>query len=73
MSLDVGMTGGTKGGAQRASTLRPRCVGEVDPHTATHAYLTRCNTQTICALQMLVPNLADIPLVPPAGETKHNV
>jgi hypothetical protein len=29
------MTGGTKGGAQRASSLRPRCVGEVDPETAT--------------------------------------
>jgi hypothetical protein len=32
------MTGGTKGGAQRASSLRPRCVGEVDPKTATHIY-----------------------------------
>jgi hypothetical protein len=25
------MTGGTKDGAQIASSLRPRCVGEVDP------------------------------------------
>jgi hypothetical protein len=33
------MTGGNKGGAQRASSLRPRCVGEVDPETATHMYL----------------------------------
>jgi hypothetical protein len=33
------MTGGTKGGAQRASGLRPRCVGEVDLETATHIYL----------------------------------
>jgi hypothetical protein len=30
------MTGGTKGFAQRASSLRPRCVGEVDPGTVTH-------------------------------------
>jgi hypothetical protein len=35
------MTDGTKGGAQRASSLRPRCIGEVDPETATHIYLTR--------------------------------
>jgi hypothetical protein len=28
------------GGAQRASSLRPRCVGEVDPETATHIYLS---------------------------------
>jgi hypothetical protein len=34
------MTGGTKGGAQRASSLRPRCVGEVDPETATRIYLS---------------------------------
>jgi hypothetical protein len=33
------MTDGTKGGAQRASSLRPRCVGEVDPGTTTHIYL----------------------------------
>jgi hypothetical protein len=33
------MTGETKGGAQRASSVRPRCVGEVDPETATHIYL----------------------------------
>jgi hypothetical protein len=41
MSLDVErleMTGGTKGGAQRASSLRPRCVGEVYPETVTHIY-----------------------------------
>jgi hypothetical protein len=35
------MTGGTKGGPQRASSLRPRCVGEVDPETATRIYLSR--------------------------------
>jgi hypothetical protein len=34
------MTGGTKGGAQRASSLRPRCVGEMDRETATHNYLS---------------------------------
>jgi hypothetical protein len=34
------MTDGTKGGAQRARTLRPRCVGGVDPETATHIYLS---------------------------------
>jgi hypothetical protein len=33
------MTDGTKGSAQRASSLRPRCVGEVDPETVTHIYL----------------------------------
>jgi hypothetical protein len=33
------MTGGTKGGAQRASSLRPRRVGEVHPETATHIYI----------------------------------
>jgi hypothetical protein len=40
MSLDVGMTDGTKGGAQRTSSLRPGCVGEVDPETATHICLS---------------------------------
>jgi hypothetical protein len=34
------MTGGTKGGAQRASSLKPRCVREVNPETATHIYLS---------------------------------
>jgi hypothetical protein len=34
------MTDGTKGGEQRASSLRPRCFGEVDPETATHIYLS---------------------------------
>jgi hypothetical protein len=34
------MTDGTKGGAQRANSLRPRCFGEVDPETATHIYLS---------------------------------
>jgi hypothetical protein len=34
------MMDGTKGGAQRASSLRPRCVGEVDPEIATHIYLS---------------------------------
>jgi hypothetical protein len=33
------MTDGTKDGAQRARSLRPRCFGEVDPETATHIYL----------------------------------
>jgi hypothetical protein len=33
------MTYGTKGGAQRASSLRPRCFGEADPETATHIYI----------------------------------
>jgi hypothetical protein len=33
------ITDGTKGGAQRASSLRPRCFGEVDLETATHIYL----------------------------------
>jgi hypothetical protein len=33
------MMHGTKGGAQNASSLRPRCFGEVDPKTATHIYL----------------------------------
>jgi hypothetical protein len=28
---------------------------------------------TICALQLLAPNQPDIPLVPPAGETKQSV
>jgi hypothetical protein len=34
------MTDGTKGGAQRASSLRSRCFGEVDPETATPIYLS---------------------------------
>jgi hypothetical protein len=34
------MMGRIKGGAQRASSLRPRCVREVDPETATHIYLS---------------------------------
>jgi hypothetical protein len=34
------MTDGTKGGAQRARSLRPRCVGEVHPETMTHIYLS---------------------------------
>jgi hypothetical protein len=33
------MTDGTKGGAQRTSSLRTRCFREVDPETATHIYL----------------------------------
>jgi hypothetical protein len=37
------MTGGTKGGAQRASSLRPRCFGEVDTETATHICLSTYN------------------------------
>jgi hypothetical protein len=36
------MMGGTKGDAQRASSLRSRCVGEVDPETATHMYVFIC-------------------------------
>jgi hypothetical protein len=32
------MTGGTKGSAQWAISVRPRCIGEVDPETATHIY-----------------------------------
>jgi hypothetical protein len=34
------MTDGSKGGAQRVSSLRPRCFGEVDPDTASHIYLS---------------------------------
>jgi hypothetical protein len=33
------MTDGTKGGAQRTSSLRPMCFGEVNLETATHTYL----------------------------------
>jgi hypothetical protein len=40
------MIGGTKGGAQRASSLRPRCVGEVDPKTMTH--INQSINQSIC-------------------------
>jgi hypothetical protein len=40
----LGMTGGTKGGAQRASSLRPTCVGDVDPETVTHIYLMLLGT-----------------------------
>jgi hypothetical protein len=36
------MTDGTNGGAQRAHSLRPRCVREVDPETTTHICLTWC-------------------------------
>jgi hypothetical protein len=38
--VPLGMTGGTKGGAQRARSLRPRCFGVVDPETATPVYLS---------------------------------
>jgi hypothetical protein len=34
------MTDGTEGVAQRASSLRSRCFGEIDPETATHNYLS---------------------------------
>jgi hypothetical protein len=40
------MTEGTKGGAQRASNLRPRCFGEVDPETVTHIYLSNPSAST---------------------------
>jgi hypothetical protein len=33
------MTDRTKGGSQRASSLRPRCFWEVDPETMTRIYL----------------------------------
>jgi hypothetical protein len=36
------MTGGTKGSAQRTSSLSPRCFGEVDPETTTYIYLSVC-------------------------------
>jgi hypothetical protein len=39
------MMGRTKGGAQRASSLRPRCIREVDPETATHIYLSEEETE----------------------------
>jgi hypothetical protein len=50
------MTAGTKGGAQRASSLRPRCFREVDPETATHVCLSICgwsvlNLVVICSLE----------------------
>jgi hypothetical protein len=34
------MTGGTKGGAQRARSLRLRCFGVINPETATPIYLS---------------------------------
>jgi hypothetical protein len=34
------MTDGTKGGAQRASSIRPRCFWEADPEIATHTITT---------------------------------
>jgi hypothetical protein len=34
------MTDGTKGGAQRARSLWPRCFGDVDSETATHICLS---------------------------------
>jgi hypothetical protein len=34
------MTGITKGDAQRASNLRPRCVREIDPKTTTYLHLS---------------------------------
>jgi hypothetical protein len=40
------MTGGTKGGAQRACNLRPRCFREVDPETTTHIHLPQNVTNT---------------------------
>jgi hypothetical protein len=33
------MMDGTKGGEQRAHSLRPRCYREVDPETVAHIYL----------------------------------
>jgi hypothetical protein len=40
------MTGGTEGGAQRANSLRPRCVWEVDLETATRIYLRGSSSDT---------------------------
>jgi hypothetical protein len=40
------MMDGTKGSAQRASSLRPRYFGEVDPETATHIYLVSSEKST---------------------------
>jgi hypothetical protein len=34
------MTGGTKSGAQRARSLRPRCIRVINPETATPIYLS---------------------------------
>jgi hypothetical protein len=46
------MTGGTKGGVQRACSLRPRCVGEVDLKTVTHIYLSISMTSEEKALSV---------------------
>jgi hypothetical protein len=52
------MTDGTKGGAQRASSLRPRCFGEVDPETATHFFLSIY--LSICAIITTVAEQVDM-------------
>jgi hypothetical protein len=45
------MMDGTKGGAQRASSLRPRCFREINPETAAHIYLSM---QVRCLLSCVV-------------------
>jgi hypothetical protein len=56
------MMDGTKGGAQRANSLRPRCVGEVDPETATHIYVIR-HASNILGLGLQAPKWIDAPIL----------
>jgi hypothetical protein len=51
------MTDETKGGAQRAHSLRPRCVREVDPETATHIYLSKFHVEDLQILRATIQNL----------------
>jgi hypothetical protein len=51
------MTGGTEGGEQRASSVRPRCIGEVDPETMTHIYLSSPMIDFLCFLIFFLAKL----------------
>jgi hypothetical protein len=46
------ITDGTKGSAQRASSLRPRCFREVDPETTTHIYLSLYHGHSLYYFQL---------------------
>jgi hypothetical protein len=48
------MMEGTNCSAQRPSSLRPRCFGEVDPEIVTHIYLYLSNITTVNMLIVLI-------------------
>jgi hypothetical protein len=57
------MVDGTKGGAQRASSLRSRCVGEVDPETATHICLSSTEVKERAELYLYFASGPSLPVL----------